>query len=455
MENAWKKYENIQEVMDFNEGYKNYISTCKTERECVAEAIKIAKEHGFKDINEYIENKIQLLPNDKVYYNNYDKSLALFVVGSQPIENGLTILGAHVDSPRLDVKQNPLYEDYDIALMETHYYGGIKPYQWVTLPLALHGVVCKKDGTTVKIVIGEDENDPVVGVSDLLPHLAKKQMEKSAKNVIEAEDLNITVGSIPLKGKEKEAVKAHVLTLLKEKYDIEEKDFISAEIEAVPAGKARDYGLDRSMIIGYGHDDRACAYTSLMALLEVEHPTKTLVCLLVDKEEVGSNGATGMHSKFFENIVAELIGLKEGFSEIKLRRAFSNSKMLSGDVSAAYDPNYPSVNEIKNTAFFGKGISINKYTGKDGKSGANDANPEFLAEIRNVFDKHNVAWQTSELGKVDEGGGGTISYIMANYGMQIVDAGVPVQNMHAPWEVANKVDIYETKQAYLAFLKEM
>lgn len=455
MENAWKKYENIQEVMDFNEGYKNYISTCKTERECVAEAIRIAKEHGFKDINEYIENKIQLLPNDKVYYNNYDKSLALFVVGSQPIENGLTILGAHVDSPRLDVKQNPLYEDYDIALMETHYYGGIKPYQWVTLPLALHGVVCKKDGTTVKIVIGEDENDPVVGVSDLLPHLAKKQMEKSAKNVIEAEDLNITVGSIPLKGKEKEAVKAHVLTLLKEKYDIEEKDFISAEIEAVPAGKARDYGLDRSMIIGYGHDDRACAYTSLMALLEVEHPTKTLVCLLVDKEEVGSNGATGMHSKFFENIVAELIGLKEGFSEIKLRRAFSNSKMLSGDVSAAYDPNYPSVNEIKNTAFFGKGISINKYTGKDGKSGANDANPEFLAEIRNVFDKHNVAWQTSELGKVDEGGGGTISYIMANYGMQIVDAGVPVQNMHAPWEVASKVDIYETKQAYLAFLKEM
>lgn len=455
MENAWKKYENIQEVMDFNEGYKNYISTCKTERECVAEAIRIAKEHGFKDINEYIENKIQLLPNDKVYYNNYDKSLALFVVGSQPIENGLTILGAHVDSPRLDVKQNPLYEDYDISLMETHYYGGIKPYQWVTLPLALHGVVCKKDGTTVKIVIGEDENDPVVGVSDLLPHLAKKQMEKSAKNVIEAEDLNITVGSIPLKGKEKEAVKAHVLTLLKEKYDIEEKDFISAEIEAVPAGKARDYGLDRSMIIGYGHDDRACAYTSLMALLEVEHPTKTLVCLLVDKEEVGSNGATGMHSKFFENIVAELIGLKEGFSEIKLRRAFSNSKMLSGDVSAAYDPNYPSVNEIKNTAFFGKGISINKYTGKDGKSGANDANPEFLAEIRNVFDKHNVAWQTSELGKVDEGGGGTISYIMANYGMQIVDAGVPVQNMHAPWEVANKVDIYETKQAYLAFLKEM
>jgi len=455
MENAWKKYENIQEVMDFNEGYKNYISTCKTERECVAEAIRIAKENGFKDINEYIENKIQLLPNDKVYYNNYDKSLALFVVGSQPIENGLTILGAHVDSPRLDVKQNPLYEDYDIALMETHYYGGIKPYQWVTLPLALHGVVCKKDGTTVKIVIGEDENDPVVGVSDLLPHLAKKQMEKSAKNVIEAEDLNITVGSIPLKGKEKEAVKAHVLTLLKEKYDIEEKDFISAEIEAVPAGKARDYGLDRSMIIGYGHDDRACAYTSLMALLEVEHPTKTLVCLLVDKEEVGSNGATGMRSKFFENIVAELIGLKEGFSEIKLRRAFSNSKMLSGDVSAAYDPNYPSVNEIKNTAFFGKGISINKYTGKDGKSGANDANPEFLAEIRNVFDKHNVAWQTSELGKVDEGGGGTISYIMANYGMQIVDAGVPVQNMHAPWEVASKVDIYETKQAYLAFLKEM
>lgn len=455
MKNAWKKYENMQEVMDFSEGYKDYISTCKTERECVAEAIKIAEKHGFKDINGYIENKIQLLPNDKVYYNNYHKSLALFVVGSQPIENGMTIIGAHVDSPRLDIKQNPLYEDYDIALMDTHYYGGIKPYQWVTLPLALHGVVCKKDGTTVEIVIGEDENDPVVGVSDLLPHLAKKQMEKNAKTVIEAEDLNITVGSIPLKGEEKDAVKAHILTLLKEKYDIEEEDFVSAEIEAVPAGKARDYGLDRSMIIGYGHDDRVCAYTSLMALLEVENPAKTLVCLLVDKEEVGSNGATGMHSKFFENIVAELISLKEGFNEIKLRRAFGNSKMISADVSAAYDPNYPAVNEMKNTAFLGKGISINKYTGSGGKSEANDANPEFLAELRNVFDKHNIAWQTSELGKVNEGGGGTIAYIMANYGMQIVDAGVAVQNMHAPWEVASKVDIYETRQAYLAFLKEM
>ncbi len=455
MENAWKKYENIQEVMDFAEGYKDYISTCKTERECVKETIKIAEAYGFRNIQEYIDGRIQLLPNDKVYFNNYNKSIALFIVGSEPIENGMTILGAHIDSPRLDIKQNPLYEDNEIALLDTHYYGGIKSYQWTTIPLALHGVVCKKDGTTVEVVIGEDENDPVVGVSDLLPHLARRQMEKKAREVVEAEDLNITVGSRPLEGVEKEAVKARVLAILKEKYDINEEDFISAEIEAVPAGKARDYGLDRSMVLGYGQDDKACVYPSIMALMEMENPAKTLVCLLVDKEEVGSNGATGMHSKFFENIVAELIWLKEGFNDIKLRRAFSNSKMISGDVSAAYDPNYPSVNEMKNTAFFGKGISINKYTGRGGKSGANDANAEFLAEIRRAFDKHDIAWQTSELGKVNEGGGGTISFIMANYGMQIVDAGVPVQNMHAPMEVSSKVDLFETKQAYVAFYKEM
>ncbi|MGI6608691.1 MAG: aminopeptidase [Erysipelotrichaceae bacterium] len=455
MENAWKKYDNIQGIMNFAEGYKNYISTCKTERECVSEAIRIAEAYGFKNLQEYIDNGIQLLPNDKVYYSNYGKSLVLFIVGSQPIENGMTILGAHVDSPRLDIKQNPLYEEQELALLDTHYYGGIKPYQWTTIPLALHGVVCKKDGTTVQIVIGEDENDPVVGVSDLLPHLAKRQMERSAKDIVEAEDLNITVGSRPLVGKEKEAVKAYVLALLKENYGFEEKDFVSAEIEAVPAGKARDYGLDRSMVFGYGQDDRACVYPALMALMEMENPAKTLVCLLVDKEEVGSNGATGMHSKFFENIVAELIWLKEGFNEIKLRRALSNSKMISGDVSVAYDPNYPFVHEMKNTAFFGKGISINKYTGRGGKSGANDANAEFLAEVRRAFDQHDVSWQTSEIGKVDEGGGGTISYIMANYGMQIVDAGVPVQNMHAPMEVSSKIDIYETKKAYAAFLKEM
>lgn len=455
MKNAWKKYEDIQEITDFAQGYKNYISTCKTERECVEEAIKIAEAYGFKNIKDYIDNRIQLLPNDKVYYDNYGKSLALFIIGSEPIEKGMTILGAHVDSPRLDIKQNPLYEEHETALLDTHYYGGIKSYQWTTIPLALHGVVCKKDGTAVKIVIGEDENDPVVGVSDLLIHLARRQMEKNAKDVIEKEDLNITVGSMPLKGEEKEAVKAHILKLLKEKYGIEEEDFSSAEIEAVPAGKARDYGLDRSMVFGYGQDDRACVYPALMALLEMDKPAKTLVTLLVDKEEVGSNGATGMHSKFFENILAELIWLKEGFNEIKLRRALSNSKMISGDVSAAFDSNYPQVFEMKNTAFLGRGISINKYTGRGGKSGANDANAEYLAEIRRVFDKHDVAWQTSEIGKVDEGGGGTISYIMANYGMQIVDAGVPVQNMHAPMEVSSKVDLYETKQAYAAFLKEM
>lgn len=455
MENAWKKYSDKSKVMEFNEGYKNFISTCKTERECVTKSIEIAEKHGFKNINEYINAKVRLKPNDKVYYNNMGKSLALFVVGTDPIETGMTILGAHVDSPRLDLKQHPLYEDHDIALLDTHYYGGIKSYQWVTLPLALHGVVCKKDGTKINVVIGEDSSDPVVGISDLLPHLARHQMERKSSEIVTGEDLNVTVGSMPLANEEKEAVKANVLALLKEKYNFEEDDFVSAEIEVVPAGVARDYGLDRSMVMGYGQDDRVCAYTSLMAMFEVENPRKTLACLLVDKEEIGSVGATGMHSKFFENIVAELIWLKEGFNEVKLRRAFTNSKMLSSDVSAAYDPNYPSVNEMKNTCFFGKGIVINKYTGSRGKSGSNDASAEYLAEVRRAFDNNNVAWQTAELGRVDEGGGGTIAYIMGNYGMNVVDSGVAVQNMHAPWEVTSKVDVFEAKEAYVAFLKEM
>ena len=455
MANAWKKYSDTKVVFDFTEGYKDFISTCKTERECVRKSIEIAKARGFKDINYYIDGKIKLKPNDKVYYDNMGKSLALFIIGSEPIEKGMTILGAHVDSPRLDLKQHPLYEDKEIALLDTHYYGGIKPYQWVTLPMALHGVVCKKDGTKVEVVIGEDDNDPVVGISDLLIHLAKDQMGKKGSNVVEGEDLNVTVGSLPLSSEEKEAVKANVLKLLKDKYDIEEDDFISSEIEVVPSGKARDYGLDRSMVMGYGQDDRVCAYTSLMAMFEVDNPAKTLACLLVDKEEIGSVGATGMHSKFFENIVAELIWLKEGYNDIKLRRALTNSKMLSSDVSAAYDPNYPSVNEMKNTAFFGNGLVINKYTGSRGKSGSNDANAEYIAEIRNAFDKHEVSWQTSELGRVDQGGGGTIAYIMANYGMDVIDSGVAVQNMHAPWEVTSKVDIFEAKQGYVAFLKEM
>ncbi len=455
MANAWKKYENKDEVMAFNDGYMEYMTKSKTEREAVCEAIKICEANGFKNIEEYIASGKKILPNDKLYYSHMGKSLTMFVVGSKPLEEGMTILGAHVDSPRLDLKQHPIYEDHDICLLDTHYYGGIKNYQWVALPLALHGVVCKKDGTKVNVVIGEDPTDPVVGISDLLPHLARKQMEKGAANVVEGEDLNLTIGSIPATNEEKEATKKAILSLLKEKYDIEEEDFLSAEIEVVPAGAARSYGLDKGMVMSYGQDDRVCGYTSMMAMFEVENPSKTLVCLLVDKEEIGSVGATGMHSKFFENITAELMELKEGYSDLKLRRALSNSKMLSSDVSAGYDPNYPYVNEMKNTAFLGEGLCINKYTGSRGKSGSNDAQPEFIAEIRAAFEKHNVSWQTAELGKVNEGGGGTIAYIMANYGMNVIDAGVAVQNMHAPWEVTSKVDVYEAKQGYVAFLKEM
>jgi len=453
--NAWNKYEDKKEVFDFVEGYRNYISTCKTEREAVAEGIKIAQAHGFKNIEDYIKNKTPLKPNDKVYHNFMGKDLTLYIIGSDPIENGMSILGAHVDSPRLDLKQHPLYENKEIAYLDTHYYGGIKSYQWVAMPLALHGVVCKKDGSIINVVIGEDEDDVCVGISDLLPHLAAKQMEKTGRNIIEGEDLDVTFGSMPLKDEEKEAVKANVMKLLQDKYHFEEDDFMSAEIEVVPAGKARNYGLDSSMIIGYGQDDRVCAYTSLMAMFEIENPKRTCACLLVDKEEIGSVGATGMCSKFFENMVAEIIELKEGYSDLKLRRAFSNSKMLSSDVSAAYDPLYAYVSEPKNTCYFGNGIVINKYTGSRGKGGSNDANPEYIAEVREAFDSCNVAWQTSELGRVNEGGGGTIAYIMAEYGMNVVDSGVAVQNMHAPWEVTSKVDVYEAKQAYVAFLKNI
>ena len=383
-----------------------------------------------------------------------DKAIALFIVGERPMEDGMKILGAHIDSPRLDLKQNPLYEDTDLALLETHYYGGIKKYQWVTLPLAIHGVVCKKDGTKVDIVIGEDDNDPVIGISDLLVHLAQTQQEKKANKVIEGEDLNVLVGSMPLKDEEKDAVKANILKILNDKYGIEEEDFLSAELEIVPAGKARDYGIDRSMVMAYGHDDRVCSYTSLMAMLKVEKIDKTCVCLLVDKEEIGSVGATGMQSKFFENTVAEVMDRVGDYSDIKLRRALKNSKMLSSDVSAAFDPNYPSVMEKKNSAYFGKGLVFNKYTGSRGKGGCNDANPEFIAELRAIMDKHDVAFQTAELGKVDQGGGGTIAYILANYNMEVIDCGVALHNMHAPWEVASKVDIYEAMKGYYAFLLE-
>lgn len=457
MEIAWKKYNQKQrkEVFAFAETYRKFLSDCKTERECVAEGIRIAEAHGFKNIEDCIKNKTKLQPGDKVYLNNKGKDLALFIIGKKPLSEGMNILGAHIDSPRIDWKQHPFYEDHDIALADTHYYGGIKAYQWVTLPLALHGVVCRKDGTSVNIVIGEKASDPVVGISDLLIHLSREQLQKTASKVIEGEDLNVTLGSIPLEKAEKEAVKANILKLLKKKYDIDEEDFISAEIEVVPAGPARHYGLDESMIMGYGHDDRVCAYTSLMALMEIDNPEKTVSCMLVDKEEVGSIGSTGMQSYFYENIVAELVDLVEGYDYLTFRRCLANSKMLSSDVSAAYDPNYPSVNELKNTAFFGYGIVVNKYVGSGGKSGSNDAHPEYIAEIRKVWDEAGISWQTAELGRVNRGGGGTIAYIMAKYNMQVIDSGVAVQNMHAPWEVVSKADVYEAKNAYVAFCKNI
>ncbi len=450
---AWEKYtdEQIKDVMAFNEGYKNFITNGKTERLCVKQSIELAKEKGFKELSEYETLK----PGDKVYVNNMNKNIALFVVGKQPIETGMRILGAHIDSPRMDLKQNPLYESEGFALLDTHYYGGVKKYQWVTIPLSLIGVVVKKDGTVIDVNIGEDENDPVVGISDLLIHLSADQMKKDASKVIEGEDLDVTIASIPLKDSEKEAVKANVLKILKEKYDFEEEDFLSAEIEVVPSGKARDYGIDRSMVAGYGHDDRVCAYTSLMALLQVTDPEYTSCCILVDKEEIGSVGATGAQSLFFENTVAELLAKQGTDSFVKTRQALANSKMLSSDVSAGDDRLYLSVNDKKNAAYLGKGIVFNKYTGSRGKSGSNDANAEYMAEIRNVLDSKNVYYQTAELGKVDQGGGGTIAYILGNYNMNVIDAGVAVLNMHAPMEIVSKVDVYEAYVAYLTFLENI
>lgn len=461
--NAWEKYpiEKRSCIFDFAEGYKEFISICKTERECVSEIVKEAEAQGYMNIETIIAKNQKLKAGDKVYANNMGKNIVLFFIGTKPITEGMNILGAHIDSPRLDLKQNPLYEDGDLALLDTHYYGGVKKYQWVTLPLALHGVVVKKDGTVIDICIGEDELDPVLGVSDLLIHLSAEQLEKKAAKVIEGEDLNLLVGSIPEENKKeekekvKEPVKAAVLAILKEKYDFEEEDFLSAELEVVPAGKARDYGLDKSMIMGYGHDDRVCAYPSYKAMFELKEVEKTCVCILVDKEEIGSVGATGMQSRFFENTVAEIINAMGEYNDILLRRTMTNSQMLSSDVSAAFDPNYPSVMEKKNTAYFGKGLTFNKYTGSRGKGGSNDANPEYFAKIRNVMDKNNISFQTAELGKVDQGGGGTIAYILANYNMQVIDSGVAVLNMHAPWEIISKVDLYEAFLGYKAFLQEM
>ena len=454
-ENAWKKYDEagLKEVFEYCEGYKKYISDCKTERECVSESIRIAETYGYRNLEDVIKNKETLKSGDKVYANNMGKGIALFLIGEEPMAAGCNILGAHVDSPRLDIKQNPLYEDKELAMLDTHYYGGIKKYQWVTLPLALHGVVVKKDKTVIELNIGEDDSDPIVGISDLLVHLSADQMSKKASNVIEGEDLNVTIGSMPLDGEEKDAVKANILKLLKEKYDFEEDDFVSAEIEVVPAGKARDYGLDRSMVAGYGHDDRICAYTSMMAQLETESVKRTAVTLLVDKEEVGSIGATGQHSRFFENTVAEVMDRLGEYSELNVRRALKNSKMLSSDVSAAFDPNYAAVNEEKNSAFMGHGLVFNKYTGSRGKGGCNDANAEYMAELRNIMDSENVTFQTAELGKVDQGGGGTIAYILAQYNMEVIDSGIALHNMHAPWEIASKIDIWEATKGYKAFLK--
>ena len=461
--NALNKYDEDmkKKVFDFADEYRRFISLCKTERECVEEGVRILKAAGYKDLKDVIAADEKLKAGDKVYAVNMNKAIVAFNIGEDSIESGMNILGAHIDSPRLDIKQNPLYEETGLVLLDTHYYGGIKKYQWVATPLALHGVVALKDGTTVKVVIGEDMDDTVVGISDLLIHLASEQMDKKAAKVVEGEALDILVGSMPLKNEEtksdkedcKDAVKKNILAILKEKYGIEEEDFMSAELEAVPAGPARDYGIDRSMIIGYGHDDRVCAYPSLIALVNSDMTKRTGVCILVDKEEIGSVGATGMQSRFFENMVAEVMDRCGEYSELKLRRALANSYMLSSDVSAAYDPNYASVFEKKNAAYFGKGMVFNKYTGARGKSGSNDASAEFVGKLRKVMDDADVAFQTAELGKVDIGGGGTIAYILANLDMNVIDSGIAVQNMHAPYEVISKADLYETLKGYEAFLK--
>jgi len=447
--NAWKKYPDKAPVMAFAEGYKKFITFGKTERLVVKESVEMLKAHGFVDGNEVATLK----PGDKVYFLNKNKNIAAFIIGSKPLSEGLRILGAHIDSPRLDLKENPVYEANEFALGDTHYYGGVKKYQWVTIPLALHGVVVKKDGTVVDVNVGEDPDDPVVGITDLLIHLAADQLSKPAAKAIEGEALDISLGSMPLDDEEKDPVKRNVLAILKDKYGIEEEDFISAEIEITPAGPARDYGLDRSMVAGYGHDDRSCAYTSLMALLDTEKVETTACVILVDKEEIGSVGATGAHSLFFENLIA-VLAKKMGSTDalFDARTILSNSKMLSSDVSAGFDPLYPGVNDPKNAAYFGYGLVFNKYTGSRGKSGSNDAMPEYYAWVRAAMDEAGVHWQSSELGKVDQGGGGTIAYILGNYNMNVIDAGIPVHNMHAPMEIVSKVDVYEAYLGYKAFL---
>ena len=458
--NAWKTYtqEQLKELDQINDRYKVCLDEGKTERECIRLTVKEIEKQGYRNLNDI---KGSLKTGDKVYAVCMGKSIAMFRIGKEPLENGMNILGAHIDSPRIDVKQNPLYENEELAYLDTHYYGGIKKYQWVTLPLALHGVIVKTDGTVQEVSIGEKEEDPVFVVTDLLIHLAGKQMEKKASVVIEGEKLDLLIGSRPLEKEErldeseKEAVKANVMRILTDYYDMEEEDFLSAELEIVPAGKARDCGIDRSMILAYGQDDRVCAFTSLFAMLDVEEAVRTSCCILVDKEEIGSVSATGMHSRFFENVVAELVALTEGESELKVRRALQNSRMLSSDVSAAYDPMYAEAFEKRSAAFFGKGLVFNKFTGARGKSGSNDANAEYLAEIRRAMNTEDISYQFAELGKVDIGGGGTIAYIMANHGMEVIDSGVAVLSMHAPWEVTSKADVYEAYRGYKSFLRNI
>ena len=456
--NSWKKYteENLNELNRICDDYKKYITVSKTEREATKEIIKRAKAKGYRDLEEYINNNETIKTGDKIYVNNNGKAVALFLIGEEDITKGMNILGAHIDSPRLDLKANPLYEDKGFAYFDTHYYGGIKKYQWVTLPLALHGVVCKKDGTTVDVVVGEDSSDPVVGITDLLPHLGQEQMKKTADKVVEGENLDVLIGSRPLKDDEEDnKVKDYILNILKEKYGIDEDDFLSAEIEVVPAGAARDFGLDRSMIMAYGQDDSVCAYTSLEAFLQFNNVKRTASCILVDKEEIGSVGATGMESHFFDNAITEICALMGNNSPLATRRVLKNSRMLSSDVNAAYDPLYKEVMEERNATFFGQGVGFCKFTGARGKSGSNDANAEYIAKIRKVLDEANVDFQISELGKVDIGGGGTIAYILANYNVDVIDCGVGVLSMHAPWEVTSKSDIYEAYKCYIAFLKNM
>ncbi len=451
--NLWLTYEagELDALEKVCEDYRAFLDAGKTERECVTEIIRQAEEKGYRNL--YTAE--QLRPGDRVYAAWMEKSIALFQIGTEPLENGMNILGAHIDSPRLDLKQNPLYEESGFAYFDTHYYGGIKKYQWVTVPLAIHGVVVRKDGTRETISIGEQDTDPVFVVTDLLVHLSSKQMEKKASVVVEGENLDILIGSRPLAGEEKDAAAAQILKLIRETYHIEKEDLMSAELEVVPAGRARECGLDRSMIMAYGQDDRICAYTSLAAMLDTEQVERTACCILVDKEEIGSVGATGMHSRFFENAVAELYEKLEGFSELKLRRVLAHSTMISSDVSAAYDPMYTDVYEKRSSSFFGKGPVFTKHTGSRGKSGSNDANAEYIAKLRRVFDDNHVGFQMAEMGKIDAGGGGTIAYILAAYGMEVIDGGVAVLCMHAPWEISSKADVYEAYRGYRAFLKDM